>query len=147
VVDRLGQAAERAASAGITLALETEEGYWADTGERTRKVVEQVNHPALRVNWDPGNAFCAGETPFPTGYSALRGLIQHVHYKDARRLPDGKSEFVTSGEIDWQGQVRALVLDGYNGYISIETHLRPKIASAKASFDRLCRLISEAEMG
>jgi sugar phosphate isomerase/epimerase len=133
----LGEAAEKAASSGIILAMETEEGYWADTGERTRRVVEQVHHPALRVNWDPGNVFCAGERPFPTGYAALRGLIHHVHFKDARHLPDGGAEFVAQGEIDWQGQVKALIQDGYDGYISIETHLRPKIAEAKAAFDRL----------
>lgn len=144
VIDRLGQAAEAAAEAGITLALETEAGYWADTGERTRQVVEQVGQRALRVNWDPGNAFCAGDRPFPEGYAALRGLVQHIHFKDARRLADGSTEFVASGAIDWQGQVRALVQDGYDGYISIETHLRPKVASARASFDRLSALIAEA---
>ena len=144
VIDILGEAAEKAASAGIVLAMETEDGYWADTGGRTRQVVERVNHPALRVNWDPGNAFCAGETPFPNGYAALGGLIQHVHFKDARRSPDGSAEFVTRGEIDWQGQIQALIQDGYDGYISIETHLRPKIAEARAAFDRLSRLIQEA---
>ncbi len=147
VIDILGEAAEKAASAGIILAVETEEGYWADTGERTRQVIEQVNHPALRVNWDPGNAVCAGEEPFPGGYAALRGLIQHVHFKDARRTADGGAEFVARGEIDWQGQVQALIRDGYDGYISIETHLRPKIAEAKAAYDRLSRLIAEAQQG
>jgi sugar phosphate isomerase/epimerase len=147
VIDTLGEAAERAASAGIILAMETEEGYWADTGERTRQVVEQVHHPALRVNWDPGNAYCAGERPYPSGYAALRGRIQHVHFKDARRLPDGGAEFVTNGEIDWQGQIQALMQDKYDGYVSIETHLRPKIAGAKAAFDRLSRLIAEAQQG
>jgi len=147
VIDILGEAAEKAASAGIILAVETEEAYWADTGKRTRQVIEQVNHPALRVNWDPGNAFCAGEQPFPNGYAALRGLIQHVHFKDARRTTDGGAEFVSHGEIDWQGQVQALVRDGYDGYLSIETHLRPKIAEAKAAYDRLSRLIAEAQQG
>ncbi len=147
VIDILGEAAEKAAGAGIILAVETEEGYWADTGERTRQVIEQVNHPALRVNWDPGNAFCAGETPFPSGYAALRGLIQHVHFKDARRTVEGGAEIVARGEIDWQGQVQALIRDGYDGYISIETHLRPKIAEAKAAYDRLSRLIAEAQQG
>jgi sugar phosphate isomerase/epimerase len=144
VIDTLHMAAESAARAGITLALETEEGYWADTGERTARIIKQVNHPALRVNWDPGNAFCAGDTPFPVGYGPLRGLIHHVHFKDARRLADGSVEFVTLGEIDWRGQIQALISDGYDGYISIETHLRPKIASARASFERLQNLIHEA---
>ena len=145
VLDTLHAAAQRAASSGITLALETEEGYWADTGERTARLVEMVNHTALKVNWDPGNAFCAGEVPYPTGYSEVYKTIQHVHFKDARRLADGSSEFVIDGEIDWKGQIQALVSDGYDGYISIETHLRPKVASAKASFERLQSLILAAQ--
>jgi sugar phosphate isomerase/epimerase len=106
-----------------------------------------VHHPALRVNWDPGNAYCAGETPYPSGYAALRGRIEHMHFKDARRLPDGSAEFVTRGEIDWQGQIQALMQDEYDGYISIETHLRPKIAGAKSAFDRLSSLIAGAQTG
>jgi hypothetical protein len=31
--------------------------------------------------------------------------------------------------IDWQGQFRALDRDGYTGYVSLETHWRPKALS------------------
>lgn len=141
VLDILRLAAERAASAGMVLAVETEEGFWADTGARSAALIKAVNHPALRLNWDPGNSFCAGDTPFPTGYEAVKGIVEHVHFKDARRLPDGSAEFVIDGQIDWQGQISALVKDGYDGFISIETHQRPKIAAARASFERLKALI------
>jgi sugar phosphate isomerase/epimerase len=141
VLQTLYLAAEKAASAGIVLALETEDGYWADTGERQAQILEAVNHPALRANWDPGNAFCAGDVPYPTGYNALKKFIHHIHFKDARKTAGGQSMFVTHGDIDWPGQIKALSQDGYNGFISIETHQRPKIASAKASLDRLRELI------
>lgn len=141
VLTSLFKAAERAAAAGIVLALETEVGYWADSGEHQARIIETINHHALRANWDPGNAFCAGDIPYPTGYTQIKHFIRHVHFKDVRSLPGGKFEFVVNGEIDWQGQIKGLVQDGYDGFISIETHQRPKIASAKASFIRLKSLI------
>lgn len=145
VLNTLFRAAERAASAGTVLALETEEGYWSDTGEHQAHIIEMINHPSLRANWDPGNAFCAGDVPYPRGYESLRQYIRHVHFKDARRLPGGDTEFVVTGEIDWSGQIRAMAKDGYDRFISIETHQRPKVASARASFERLKSLIEDGQ--
>jgi len=33
---------------------------------------------------------------------------------------------VGKGQIDWQGQLKALVSDGYPGFLVIETHCAPK---------------------
>jgi sugar phosphate isomerase/epimerase len=145
VLNTLLRAAERAAAAGTILALETEDGYWTDTGENQARIIKMINHRSLRANWDPGNAFCAGDNPYPTGYSHLKQYIRHVHFKDVRRLPDGKLEFAVNGEIDWSGQIKALLQDGYEGFISIETHQRPKVASARKSFERLKSLIIDAQ--
>ena len=97
------------------------------------------------MNWDPGNAFFAGETPYPDGYRAVRGLVGHVHFKDARRTSTGELEYVADGQIDWAGQIRALQQDGYSGYISVETHLRPKVAEANAGLARLRQLVVMAK--
>jgi sugar phosphate isomerase/epimerase len=126
---------------GIQLAIENEDGFWGDTGDRTASLVRAVGHPALGVNWDPGNAYCAGDEPFPAGYHAVRDLVRHVHFKDARRNADGTAAYVAKGEIDWAGQMRALAADGYDGFISVETHLRPKVGSARELLDRLRGLI------
>jgi sugar phosphate isomerase/epimerase len=146
VYQALRLAAERALAAGVVLAVETEDGFWADTGQRTAAIVNMINHPALRVNWDPGNSFCAGETPYPDGYNYLRGLVRHVHFKDARRQVNGSADFVLDGQIDWKGQIEALRQDGYEGYVSVETHLRPKIAAARAYFERLKQLLETVEV-
>jgi len=147
----LWKAAERAREMGSQLVLENEAGFWADTGARTARMVRQINHPALGINWDPGNAFAAGfaagsaagEDPVRTGYPEVRGLVRHVHFKDARLDEDGRPVFVQDGQIDWACQVEALSDDGYEGYISIETHLRPKVAAAQAALERLRRLLPE----
>ena len=141
----LRAAAERAAGAGIQLVLENEDGFWADTGVRTGDLVRAVNHPALAVNWDPANAFSAGDEPFPEGYGHVRGLVRHVHFKDARREPDGSIQQAIEGDIDWAGQIRTLAADGYDGFISVETHMRPKVQSGRASLRRLRALLEAVQ--
>ncbi len=144
VLEILSQAAERAGAAGIQLAVENEEGFWGDTGERTAHLLRAIGHPALGINWDPGNAFCAGDEPFPAAYQAVRGLVRHVHFKDAQRGADGTAVYVAEGDIDWKGQVRALAADGYDGFISVETHLRPKVSSARQLLERLRLIVASA---
>lgn len=137
VLETLLRAAAMAQSAGIQLVVENETGFWADTGERTAAIVKAVNHPALGVNWDPGNAFFEGDVPYPDGYHPLRGWVRHVHYKDASRDGAGNAQVTGEGQIDWRGQIQALAADGYDGYISIETHLRPKVAAARAALEKI----------
>ncbi len=141
ILNVLRLAAERAGETGLELVLENEAGFWADTGGRTAEIIRLVNHRALRINWDPGNAFFTGESPYPDGYTAVRGLIGHVHFKDARANPDGQPVYTMDGQIDWKGQIGALVTDGYDGFISVETHTQPKIASSKILFDRFQSLL------
>lgn len=141
LLEYLFKAAERAQTAGLKLAIENEAGFWADSGERTARLKRTINHPALGVNWDPGNAFFAGDIPYPHGFKAVRDMVWHVHYKDAARNDRGKPYYCNQGEIDWEGQVRSLIEGGYAGYISIETHMSPKIAAAQAALKRLRSLL------
>jgi sugar phosphate isomerase/epimerase len=147
ILETLRYAAEQAAAAGLRLAIEVEDKFWADTGRRTADLMAAVDHPALGVNWDPGNAFMAGDTPFPDGYQAVRGWVRHVHFKDAEVDLDGARRYAVHGQIDWAGQIRALASDGYQGYISIETHMRPKVTVARKELAMLRRLIAQGAQG
>lgn len=145
VLNCLRQAAERAQAQDIFLAIETEAGYWADTGANTAQILRLINNPALRVNWDPGNAFFAGDNPYPTGYQEVQEFVQHIHYKDARRDRFNEPEYVAEGQINWAGQIKQLVGDGYDGFISIETHLKPKVTAARNALKRLQDFITAAQ--
>lgn len=144
VLAMLDQAANRCGSVGITLALEVESGFWASTGADTAEIMRAVNNPALGVNWDPGNAFFAGDTPYPDGYRHVQPYVRHVHFKDVVSS-GGSLCYAVEGEIDWQGQIDALMRDGFPGFISVETHMRPKVAVARALVRRLRQLIASAE--
>ncbi|MFN2134466.1 MAG: sugar phosphate isomerase/epimerase family protein [Candidatus Promineifilaceae bacterium] len=141
LIDLLYKAAEQAGAASVDLLIEVEAGFWADTGVRTAAIVEAVNHPRLAINWDPGNAYEAGDVPFPEGYEAARQFVRNVHFKDVHRQEDGSYHYVVDGDIDWEAQIAALRDDGYDGYITVETHMEPKVAAARQVSQRLQRLL------
>jgi sugar phosphate isomerase/epimerase len=143
VIQVLRHAAKCAASAGTTLAIEVQDrcDYVAD-------IVQRVGHENLAVSWTPASAYAAGEqVPFPDGYQLLRPWIRHVHFKDAAKnaaQAGAAPKWVLDGVIDWQGQIAQLKKDGYQGYVSVEPHVRPQIDAAKRTLDRLRSLIEAA---
>lgn len=123
----LADAVKFAEDNDIVLLMENEHACYLGTGVETAEFLARFNSPALRAVWDPGNAFFAGEKPFPGGYEAIRNYVSHVHVKDAESLANGKMRFIVvgEGEVDYKAQLAALKADGYEGYISLETHYRP----------------------
>ena len=147
VIDALKEAARLVQAAGLTLAIEVEHICWGDIGSRTAEIIRRVDNPAIGINWDPANAYRAGaDFPYPEGYEAVRDLIRHVHYKDAAIVNSetGERGFVFAGAVDWPGQIRALLRDGYDGYMSIETHARPKVEMARRSIEQVRKWMEEA---
>ncbi len=138
VVQVMRYATEKVAAAGLTLNIEVSEA-----GQRSADVCRRVNHPALGINWDPGNAFIGGEDrPYPVGFELARPYIRHVHFKDAQFDPEsGQRAWVVDGIIDWPSAFAALEQDGFDGYISVETHVRPKLESTLRCLERLRGLI------
>jgi sugar phosphate isomerase/epimerase len=137
IAEALREAARRAETAGVTLVLENVRSCWANTGVNTACVLEAVDSPALRALWDPGNDYVSGGTPYPGGYEAVRPHMLHVHVKDARVADPASGrtswEPIGEGEVDYLGQLRALLEDGYSGVISLETHWRPPSGSAESA--------------
>jgi L-ribulose-5-phosphate 3-epimerase len=124
VVAALRGLADQAAQHGLIIGLENEHACNIATARETARVLAALDHPNLKVVWDPANAYVSGENPYPEGYRLLPpDRIVHVHAKDCR-LADHKPAWGPLGEcdVDWKGQVQALVQDGYKGYISLETH-------------------------
>lgn len=124
VAGSLLQLAEAAESVGLTIGIENEHACHIGTGEETARVLEAVQHPNLKAVWDPANALVGGERPFPDGYRALPfDRIIHVHAKDCHM--EGHTPIwgpLGTRAVDWKGQIEALLEDGYNGYLSLETH-------------------------
>jgi len=127
IASGIADAVKYAEDNDVVLLMENEHDCYLSTGAETARFLSRFNSPALRAVWDPGNAFFAGENPYPDGYEAIRNFVEHVHVKDAELLASGKKRFVVigDGEVDYRGQLAALKADGYKGYLSVETHYRP----------------------
>jgi sugar phosphate isomerase/epimerase len=124
IVEALGCLADKAAKEDLIIGLENEHACNVGTAAETARVLSAINHPNLKVVWDPANAYVAGEDPFPQGYRKLPpDRIGHVHAKDCF-LEGHKPQWGPLGcfAIDWKGQIAALIEDGYRGWLSLETH-------------------------
>ncbi len=129
VFDRVARELENTAAIAkqenVRLVLENETACNVATGAESLAMMNAVKSPAFGLNWDSGNAFAAGEhAPYPDGYAPLdQKRIWHCHLKDAH-LENGRSVWrpIGSGAIDFVGQFKALLADGYNETLSLETH-------------------------
>jgi sugar phosphate isomerase/epimerase len=124
IVAALRNLAEQAARENLIIGLENEHACNISTGEETARVLAAVEHPNLKVVWDPANALISGEKAYPDGYSKIPAArIVHVHAKDCR-VDNHKPAWgpLGDGSIGWRAQIESLVRDGYQGWISLETH-------------------------
>jgi L-ribulose-5-phosphate 3-epimerase len=126
IADALRDLADQALDRGLVIGLENEHACNVGTGAEAARMLAAVDHPGLKLIWDPANAFILGETPYPAGYARLPvDRIAHVHAKDCV-MSGLKPVWGPLGEmsVDWRGQVAALARDQYKGAISLETHWR-----------------------
>jgi len=124
VISALEELAERARKQDLIIGLENEPACNVGTAAETAQLFQKLKHPNLKMVWDPANALLAGEIPFPDGYQVLPSdRIVHVHAKDCE-IRDRRAEWrpLGTGTVDWKGQIAALLRDGYQGHISLETH-------------------------
>ena len=137
IVAVLRDAGDRAAAAGVTLLVENVRSCWGNTAVNTVRILEATDHPRVRLNWDPSNGFVSGGNPFPRGYEIARPWTEHVHIKDARVVDHATGliawECVGRGEVDFVGQLRALIDDGFSGAVNLETHWHPEDRSKEAN--------------
>ncbi|WP_053204141.1 sugar phosphate isomerase/epimerase family protein [Jiangella muralis] len=143
IVDVMRGAATTVAAAGLTLCVENEMTCWTGTARATMELVEAVGQPNFKVAWDPANAFIAGdgESVVDT-FATVASAVELVDFKDVRVDPaTGRRSFQVEGDIDWVGQLAALRAIGFDGFVTVETHMRPKLASSRGLVNRLRQLL------
>ncbi|HXM93199.1 MAG TPA: sugar phosphate isomerase/epimerase family protein [Candidatus Dormibacteraeota bacterium] len=123
--EKLRETAARLAPKNLILLLENEFACNTATGAEAARTLQAVQSLNFKLNWDPGNAAYRGELAYPDGYQPIaKDRIGHMHCKDVRRKADGSFEWEAMGRgiIDYVGQFRAMLKDGYRGTVSLETH-------------------------
>jgi D-psicose/D-tagatose/L-ribulose 3-epimerase len=111
-----GQAADVAAAAGLSLAIEPLnrfECYCLNTMADTKAYVERVDRPNVGALYDTVHANI--EETDPVGViAASADVIRHVHVSENDRGVPGK------GHVPWRATFAALRAIGYDGWLTIE---------------------------
>jgi sugar phosphate isomerase/epimerase len=130
IIERYREPIRIAGSEGMVLGLENEASTMIGTGLETRRLVDALGASVVRPLWDPCNELFDedGQAPYPDGYRHIKADMVHMHIKDGVQTgPEGAACVpMCTGDIDYRGQFAALIQDGYTGWVSLETHWRPK---------------------
>ena len=102
--------ADRARDLGVMIALENH-GDLLDREQQVLDFIREVNHPAVRVNYDTGNAwyYSKGAINPVDELALLAPVVAHVHVKTPK-IVDGLLRWVAlgDGELDLPGLARVL---------------------------------------
>ena len=83
LVRRLRRFCDLAAEYELELLVETHPNTYADTTVATQQLLDQVQHPALKVNFDVMHIWEAGEDPVES-WRKLAPHVAHLHLKNIR---------------------------------------------------------------
>ena len=120
VAERVHALGEYAASRGVILACEPHSGTAFDLPRKALWLMEQVNHPAVRINFDLSHFDILG-LPMEECVRQMVPWSVHTHVKDQRGIYPNH-EFLTpgSGPFDFIAYLRAMQQAGYTGWIGVE---------------------------
>ena len=117
---RMRGLADAALEKKVVLLMETGQ----ETAQDLRSCLEELDHPALSVNFDPANMILYGKGDPIEAVKILAPWIKHVHIKDATasNAPDEWGAEVPWGDGEVEGGKFIQTLDeiGFSGTLAIE---------------------------
>ena len=143
-VEALQRAGAVAAKTDAKLAVLNEVGMAHATGSSLGKLLEAVDHPAVRAAWSPAEALRNGEDP-AEGLEALGRRVELVRCSDGSTKGKGWQEApLGEGDVRWAEHLRALHELGFSGPISLEVYMEPRPKQGLRSATRLIQMIRTA---
>jgi sugar phosphate isomerase/epimerase len=119
ILDCLNAASEYADSVGVKIAIEPHDDF-VRSSTIAPLFDQNKYHPALRVIWDIGNAFSAGENP-SEGFELLKDHLAYVQVKDGRgRDPNWQLCSLGDGDVPLNQAFELLLKNDYQGALSVE---------------------------
>ena len=118
--DKVKRLADAAAKKHIALLMETGQ----ETADDLKLLLEELKHPALFVNLDPGNMILYNKGNPVEAVKTLQPWIRQVHAKDALRTKVagtwGQEMPWGDGEVGTDTFLKALKQEGFEGVLAIE---------------------------
>jgi len=119
ISDCLNAACDYAESVGVKIAVEPHDNF-ARSSVVFPIFDRDSSHPELRVIWDIGNTFAAGEDP-AASFELLKDRLAYVQVKDGKRLESGwKLCPLGQGHVPLVRAFELLFAHGYEGAFSVE---------------------------
>jgi inosose dehydratase len=151
LVERTTELVDYAASRGVTIAMEPHIGAIIETPDRVLELLELVNSPYLKVNFDISHFDIIGLSIEET-VATLAPVSAHTHVRDQRgRYPDYEFLIPGEGNFDYVAYLKAMQAHGYTGFITAEVSMmvqrRPNydpLAAATLTYQTLDRAFKEA---
>lgn len=116
----IGTLADAARAAGLVVALEIHGDLMA-TGARSAVLLDRIDHPAVKVNYDTANVEHYGGVRAEDDLPAIADRVANVHLKDMR---GGKGDWdfpaIGEGHVDFGRVLEILRAAGYDGPYSVE---------------------------
>ncbi|MEP6896293.1 MAG: sugar phosphate isomerase/epimerase family protein [Chloroflexota bacterium] len=114
----LNKATEYAGVVGVKIAVEPHDDFVHSSS--ILPVLSRIEHSALRVIWDIGNAFAAGEDP-AKGFSLLKDCMAYVQVKDGiKSESDWQLCPLGKGNVPLSKAFELLLANDYQGAFSVE---------------------------
>jgi len=146
LAQRIHALGEYAQAQGVILAVEPHSGTALDLPDKTIWLLDQVAHPAVKLNFDISHMDVMGigiDECVPT----MAPYAVHTHVKDQRGIWP-QHEFLTPGEgpFDFEHYLKAMHAAGYGGYVVAEVSVMVQrrgdyepMAHAQLAYDTLKR--------
>ncbi len=132
--ERVGELVDYAASKGVIIAMEPHIGAIIDTPAKVLELLEIIDSPYLKVNFDISHFEIVGMSTEET-VSALAPVSVHTHVKDQRGIsPDFEFLIPGEGEFDYVDYLKAMQEHGYDGFITAEVSF---MVQARKDYDPL----------
>lgn len=151
--ERMGALVRYGEERGVVIAAEPHVANMLDTPARAVELIEAINSPFLKLNFDISHFNVQG-IPYQESVAALAPHTVHTHVKSERgRAPN--HEFLIPGEapFDWVGYLHAMRDHGYDDYITAEVSImvqqRPgydPLAAAELTYRTLHTAFEQAGM-
>ncbi len=150
VVRRMKELGRVAADGGVTIVVENCDGWASSSAENYGRFFELIGSPAVKAVYDTGNPASHGLTDTWKWYQAAKPHIAYIHIKaHTGPVDDGRGEHVWPdvGASCIDETLTDLIADGYDGFVSIEPHLKAIIHEGQQITNEEAALRTYVEYG
>jgi sugar phosphate isomerase/epimerase len=121
--DLIAQAAEKAASLGVSVAVKAHVNSCIDNTPLTLRALEKIANPAFGVDMDPSHVYRNGEDP-AEALAPILSRTKHIHIRDCKGRQQGPGDPCDQacgrGDINLYNYFRAMLAGGYDGPVCLE---------------------------